>query len=95
MLREILLGSKCDCYACENNLIPADFICKDSRVLSEAIENSEIAYKKVNKTKAQLKENWKIITAYCDNPRSLEVAELVHDSARMLKDLAYAASFPC
>jgi hypothetical protein len=63
--------------------------------LSDAIENSEIAHKKVNKIKTQLKENWKIISAHCHDPLSFEVPELYYENSRMITELAHAASFPC
>jgi hypothetical protein len=94
-MRYTRFQANCQCYACVNNLKPGDFKCKDPQALSDAIEKSEIAHKKVNKIKVQLKENWKIISAHCHDPLSLEVAELIQENNRMIIDLSYAASFPC
>jgi hypothetical protein len=92
-----MMSFSCECYACVNNLKPSDFKYhnNDPRALNEAIEESEIAWKKVSKTKAQLKENWKFITARCDDMLSIEVPRLKIENNRMLRDLAYAATFPC
>ena len=90
-----LFDFQCDCFACENDLKQNNFICKNPKLLHELIEKSEIAHKKVKKTKDQLKENWKVISAYHEDPLSVEVPELIKENTRMVKDLECAASFPC
>lgn len=88
-------AKKCDCFACEHDLKPTDFKLKDSRVIEDAKENAEIAFRNVKKMKDALKNNWSYISAHSSDLLSLEVPALMQTNGTILVNLAYTASFPC
>lgn len=85
----------CDCFACENDLKPTDFKITDPRVIENATENAEIAFRNVKKMKDALKNNWSYISAHSNDLFSLEVPHLMQINCAILVNLAYTASFPC
>lgn len=86
---------KCDCFACVHNLKAKDFVGTELRVIYEAEENAEIAFRNVKKMKVALKNNWNFITAHCDDPKSADLASMINTNDKILVNMAYKASFPC
>lgn len=86
---------KCGCFACEHNLKPRDFSTKDPRVVEDARENAEIAFRNVKKMRDALKSNWNFITARCGDVTLAEIPLLMQTNCELLANMAYKASFPC
>jgi hypothetical protein len=63
--------------------------------MEEFVENSEIAHKKVDKLKSELKKNWAYVAAHCDDLLSGEVPQVIAINAKLQTELAYLATFPC